>query len=227
MWEALRDGMTAVIDLLYNLTTVIGLPSYALAIILLTVIIKVVLYPLTKKQMRSMVMMQKLAPEIEKIQKKYKNKDPQKMQQKIMELYKEHDVNPMSGCLPILIQLPILIALYRALLHYEFINPAHAHFIWIETLKHPDPFYILPVLAALTTFMQSKLVSNTSSQLNPSAAQTQKIMMYLMPLMIGWIATTLPAGLSLYWVVYNIVSAAQQYYINRQILATDKGVAEN
>ncbi len=220
MLDALRDGMTSVIDILYNLTATMGVPSYALAIILLTILIKVILYPLSKKQMQSMKKMQQLAPKIKQIQDKYKKKDPQKMQQKVMELYKENDVNPMSGCLPLLIQMPILIALYRALLNYNFTNPAHAHFIWIESLKQPDHFYILPILAALTTFLQTKLTTNT-------ADQTQKTMLYFMPLFIGWIAATVPAGLALYWVVFNIVGAAQQYYINRQILAADKGVAEN
>ncbi|RYD05616.1 hypothetical protein N752_08440 [Desulforamulus aquiferis] len=127
-FHSIVNGMTALMNWLYSLTVSIGLPSYALAIVILTVIIKVALYPLSKKQMQSMVMMQKLAPEIKAIQEKYKTKDPQKMQQLIMELYKQHNVNPMAGCLPLLVQMPILIALYRALFDFPFLNPEHAHF---------------------------------------------------------------------------------------------------
>ncbi|MBO8138523.1 MAG: membrane protein insertase YidC [Desulfotomaculum sp.] len=211
--------MRYIIDSLYAFTGSIGFPSYALAIILLTVAIKIVLYPLSKKQMKSMKMMQQLAPKIKEIQEKYKNKDPQKMQQKIMELYKKHNVNPAAGCLPILIQMPILIALYRALLNYEFINREHAYLFGIY-LAEKDHTFILPILAAVTTFIQSKLTTNT-------ADQTQKTMLYTMPLLLGWIAATVPSGLALYWVAFNVVGAIQQYYINRQVLATEKEVAEN
>ncbi|MBM7855826.1 YidC/Oxa1 family membrane protein insertase [Desulfohalotomaculum tongense] len=219
MWQALVDGMRIVIDSLYAFTAVIGVPSYALAIVLLTVVVKVALYPLSKKQMKSMKMMQQLAPKIKEIQDKYKNKDPQKMQQKIMELYKQHNVNPAAGCLPILIQMPILIALYRALLNYDFINHEHAYLFGIY-LAEKDPTFILPVLAAVTTFLQSKLTTNT-------ADQTQKTMLYTMPLFLGWIAATVPSGLALYWVSFNVVGTIQQYHINKQVLATEKGVAEN
>lgn len=219
MWDALVNGMRYIIDSLYAFTGSIGFPSYALAIILLTVAIKIVLYPLSKKQMKSMKMMQQLAPKIKEIQEKYKNKDPQKMQQKIMELYKKHNVNPAAGCLPILIQMPILIALYRALLNYEFINREHAYLFGIY-LAEKDHTFILPILAAVTTFIQSKLTTNT-------ADQTQKTMLYTMPLLLGWIAATVPSGLALYWVAFNVVGAIQQYYINRQVLATEKEVAEN
>ncbi|MEG6617233.1 YidC/Oxa1 family membrane protein insertase [Peptococcaceae bacterium 1198_IL3148] len=218
MWATLVNGMRTVIDSLYALTGTIGIPSYALAIILLTIIIKMALYPLSKKQMVSMKMMQELAPKIKQIQDKYKNKDPQKMQQKVMELYREHNVNPMSGCLPILVQMPILIALYRALLDYDFINKQDAYLFGIY-LAEKDPTFILAILAAVSTFIQSKLTSNTQDQ-------TQKTMLYMMPLFIGWIAATVPAGLALYWVVFNIVGTLQQYYINRQVLATDKEVAK-
>ncbi|WP_238442391.1 YidC/Oxa1 family membrane protein insertase [Desulfofalx alkaliphila] len=220
MWNALVEGMRSVINSLYLFTDTIGIPSYALAIVLLTVIIKVALYPLTKKQMVSMKMMQKIAPEIKAIQDKYKKKDPQKMQKKIMELYQKHNVNPMAGCFPILIQMPILIALYRALFNFDFINPEHAT-IFIINLAERDPTFILPILAAVTTFMQSKLTTNT-------ADTTQRTMLYVMPALIGWIAATVPSGLALYWVIFNLVGAIQQFYINKHVLATEKKeVAEN
>ncbi|MDO7787256.1 YidC/Oxa1 family membrane protein insertase [Desulforamulus aquiferis] len=218
-FHSIVNGMTALMNWLYSLTVSIGLPSYALAIVILTVIIKVALYPLSKKQMQSMVMMQKLAPEIKAIQEKYKTKDPQKMQQLIMELYKQHNVNPMAGCLPLLVQMPILIALYRALFDFPFLNPEHAHFFWVESLSQRDPYYLLPILAAVTTYMQSKLTTNAQDQ-------TQRTMLYTMPVLIGWIASTVPAGLALYWVVFNVVGAIQQWFINKDTLHLKEGVAE-
>ncbi|ABO51826.1 protein translocase subunit yidC [Desulforamulus reducens MI-1] len=215
-FDAIVDGMTALMNWLYGFTVSFGFPSYALAIILLTIFIKVVLYPLSKKQMHSMVMMQKLAPEIKAIQDKYKNKDPQMMQQKIMELYKEHNVNPMAGCLPLLVQMPILIALYRALYAFPFKNPDHAHFFWVESLSKTGDIP-LALLAAATTYLQSKLTTNTQDQ-------TQKTMLYTMPLFIGWIAHTVPAGLALYWVVFNTVGAIQQWIINKETLHLKEGV---
>ena len=215
-FDAIVNGMTDLMNWLYSFTVNIGVPSYALAIILLTIFIKMVLYPLSKKQMHSMVMMQKLAPEIKAIQEKYKGKDPQKMQQKIMELYKENNVNPMAGCLPLLVQMPILIALYRALFDFPFLNPEHAHFFWVESLSHTGDI-LLAILAAATTYLQSKLTTNTQDQ-------TQKTMLYTMPLFIGWIAYTVPAGLALYWVVFNTVGAIQQWYINKSTLHLKEGV---
>lgn len=215
-FDSIVNGMTALMNWLYGVTATVGLPSYGLAIILLTVIIKMVLYPLSKKQMHSMTMMQKIAPEVKAIQDKYKGKDPQKMQQKIMELYKEHNINPMAGCLPLLVQMPILIALYRALYSFPFVNPDHASFLWVSSLSNKGDI-LLALLAAATTFLQSKLTTNTQDQ-------TQKTMLYTMPLFIGWIAYTVPAGLALYWVVFNTVGAIQQWYINKETLQLKEGV---
>ncbi|GAV22092.1 YidC/Oxa1 family membrane protein insertase [Carboxydothermus pertinax] len=207
--QPLIDAITWVLNNLYLFTKNIGLPSYALAIILLTILIKILLYPLNHAQMKSMKAMQELQPKMQEIQNKYKN-DPQKQQQALMELYKEHGVNPMSGCLPLLIQFPILIALYRALYAFKYLNPAHAKFFWIANISHKDPYFILPLLAALTTYVQSKM-SMASSNNDPN----QKIMLYFMPLMIGWIAMSLPAGLGIYWVVLNIMNIIQQYFVNK------------
>jgi len=219
-FQALVDGMTSLMNWFYHLTVQMHLPSYGLAIILLTILIKIVLYPLTFKQMRSMVMMQQLAPKIKEIQERYKNKDPQQMQQKIMELYKEHNVNPMAGCLPLLVQMPILIALYRALLHFHYSDPAHAQFFWIKSLSQVgDPFYILPVLAGATTFLQSRMTTNVSDP-------TQRMMLIIMPVFIAWIATTVPAGLGLYWVIFNAVGIVQQYFVNRHTQSLKEALSE-
>ncbi|MEW5762481.1 MAG: YidC/Oxa1 family membrane protein insertase [Bacillota bacterium] len=222
MFGELVKGMTWLINWLYDATVAMGVPSYALAIIFLTVLVKLVLYPLTHMQMKSMVGLQRLQPEIKKIQAKYGKKDPQKMQQAIMELYREHKVNPMAGCFLLLVQLPILIALYRALYRFPYTDVAHAGFFWISTLSDKDPYYILPVLAGVTTYIQSKMTMVSGGGQEP----TQRMMTVFMPVFIAWIASTIAAGLSLYWVVFNVLSIAQQYIINRQIVPAKEGVGK-
>lgn len=212
IFNAIVNGMTWLLNLLYNFTEVIGLPNYGLAIILLTIVIKLVLYPLTQKQMKSMLAMQQLQPKIKEIQEKWKNKDPKKAQEQVMQLYKENNVNPAAGCLPLLIQMPILIALYRSLFSFPYANEAHASFIWLQNLSDKDPYYILPVLAGVTTYLQSKLTTTSSDP-------TQKMMLYTMPVFIGWISATVPAGLALYWATFNVASAVQQYFVNKQTVA--------
>ncbi len=227
MFQALVDGMTALLNWLYQFTEMIHLANYGLAIILLTILIKIILYPLSVKQMRSMVIMQQLAPRVKEIQERYRNKDPQKMQQKIMELYREHNVNPMAGCLPLLIQMPILIALYQALLHFNYADPAHARFLWVQNLSQVgDPYFILPLLAGLTTYVQARMTTNMTDP-------TQRMMLIIMPIFIAWISATVPAGLALYWVTFNAVGIVQQYFVNRhtqglkEALNTGGGSREN
>ncbi len=212
IFNAIVDGMTWLLNLIYNFTEVIGLPNYGLAIILLTIVIKLVLYPLTQKQMKSMLAMQQLQPKIKEIQDKWKSKDPKKAQEQVMQLYKENNVNPAAGCLPLLIQMPILIALYRSLWNFQYVNAAHASFIWVQNLSNKDPYYILPLLAGVTTYLQSKLTTNSTDP-------TQKMMLYTMPVFIGWISATVPAGLALYWATFNVASAVQQYFVNKQTVA--------
>jgi YidC/Oxa1 family membrane protein insertase len=208
--EFLTDGMTQILEVFYGFTKNMGLANYGLAIILLTFVIKMILYPLSVKQMRSLKITQQLQPKIKEAQERYK-KDPQKAQAAVMEIYKQYGASPLSGCLPILIQMPILIALYQTLYKYKFAVSAHASFLWIPSLKEPDMFFIMPVLAVITTFALQKMTTNMEDQ-------TQKTMLYVMPLFIGFITYKLPSGLGLYWVVSNIVGAIQQYFINKQPL---------
>ncbi|MBC9785422.1 membrane protein insertase YidC [Heliobacterium chlorum] len=215
LWDQLVKSFTDMIEFFYSITVTAGVPSYGLAIVLITIVIKMLLYPLSAKQMKSMKAMSELAPKQKAIQEKYK-KDPQKAQEAMMALYKEHGVNPLSGCLPLVIQFPILIAFYNGLRNFQFQNEAHAQFLWVPNLSLVDP-YILPLLAAATTFLQMKVSSPTTSTGNAQAEQTQKIMLYVMPVMIGWMAHNFPAGLSLYWVVFNTVGILQQLYINRSL----------
>jgi len=193
-----------------------GIPNYGVAIILLTIVIKVVLFPLTQKQLKSMRTMQEMQPRMKWIQEKYKD-DPQTMQTEIMKMYKEHGASPFSGCLPLLIQLPIFIAFYQALLQMSktaFIHAANPGFLWIANLGvivSKDPSltrFILPLLAGFTTYYQQKITMVDAKD------PTQKSMLYFMPLMMAWIAYTVPAGLSVYWVMFNILGILQQMYVN-------------
>ncbi|MEN6350250.1 MAG: YidC/Oxa1 family membrane protein insertase [Syntrophomonas sp.] len=208
MWQSFVQWFASIIQFLYGLTGSIGLPNYGLAIIIMTILIKLVLFPITHKQLKSMRAMQEIQPRMKYLQEKYKE-DPQTMQAKLMELYKEHGVNPLSGCLPLLIQMPIFIAFYQSLYKFEFKVAAHAEFLWIPNIGSPDPYYFLAVLAALTTYLQQRV------SMVDTKDPTQKSMLYVMPLFMAWIAATMPAGLPLYWVTFNILGILQQLYINR------------
>jgi len=207
LWHAFVQWFAEVIQMMYGITVSIGLPNYGLAIILMTIAIKLILFPLTQKQMKSMRAMQEIQPQLKYIQEKYKD-DPQTMQKKVMEMYKEHGVNPLGGCLPLVIQMPIFIAFYQSLYRFDFKVTEHASFFWIPNIGNPDPFYILAVLAAVTTYLQQKV------SMVDSKDPTQKSMLYVMPLFMAWIAATMPAGLPLYWVMFNILGILQQLYVN-------------
>lgn len=199
----------SLITYFYGFSVKIGYPSYAVAIIILTVLIKLILFPLSVKQMKSMKGMQEIQPELQSIQKKYKN-DKEKMNKATMELYQKYNVNPAGGCLPLLIQMPILFALFNSLRAYPFEPVEHATFFWISNLTNPDPLYILPVLVGVATFFQSKLTTSSSG---PAGAN--KMILYFMPIMIGYISMKFPAGLCLYWVTFNVLGVLQQMVINR------------
>ncbi|NLL47190.1 MAG: membrane protein insertase YidC, partial [Firmicutes bacterium] len=178
--------------------------SYGLGIILTTIFVRLLLFPLTMSQNKSMVAMRKIQPELQAIQKKYAN-DKEEQQKQTMELYQKHKINPLGGCLPMLVQLPILWAFFRVLQNI----PADetAIFLGFWALSEPDPFYIFPILAAATTFLQSKLAATGDMS-------QQKSMLIVMPLMIGMFSLRLPSGLVLYWIVGNIFSIGQQLWIN-------------
>ncbi|EEL53151.1 Membrane protein oxaA 1 [Bacillus cereus Rock4-2] len=161
------------------------------------------------KQTKSTKAMQALQPEMVKLKEKYSSKDQatqQKLQQEMMQLYQKNGVNPLAGCLPIFIQMPILFAFYHAIMRTAEIKQ-HS-FLWFD-LGHADPFYILPVVAAITTFIQQKLAMAGTAGQNPQMA----MMLWLMPIMILIFAINFPAALSLYWVVGNIFGIAQMYFI--------------
>lgn len=181
--------------------------NYGWAIIILTVLIKLIFWPMTDKSYKSMKAMQKLQPEMQKLKDKYKN-DRDRMNLEIMNLYKENRVNPMSGCLPLIIQMPIFFALYQTLM--IMIELRHAPFmLWITDLAAKDPYYITPIVMGATMVLQQKL---TPSQLDP----IQQKMMMIMPVVFTFICLNMPSGLVVYWLVNNVLSIAQQYMIIRR-----------
>lgn len=184
--------------------------DYGLAIIGITILIKIALLPLTLKQDKSMQAMKKIQPEIEKIKEKYKD-NPQMLNQKTMELYQTHKVNPAGGCLPLLLQMPILFALFGVLRKAAepggFLqdNPT---FLWLP-LAEPDPLYILPILNGVIAFVQQKVMGSDS---NPQT----KNMMYIFPVMMVMISYKMPAGLQVYWLTSSAAGLLQQYFIMKR-----------
>ncbi|WP_294740153.1 membrane protein insertase YidC [uncultured Exiguobacterium sp.] len=175
--------------------------DFGIGIIITTLLVRLVILPLMIKQTKSMGGMQVIQPEMVKLREKYSSKDQetqQKLQQEMMKLYQEHNVNPLAGCLPILIQMPILIAFYNAIIYTPAIFQ-HT-FLWFN-LGKPDPFFILPIMSAVLTYLQQK-ISMAGQEDNPQ----MKIMLYVFPIMIFIMGVTLPSALSLYWVVGYIFS---------------------
>lgn len=197
----------------YVLTQKIGYPNYGVAIILLTIVIKLLLYPLTVKQVKSMKAMQDLSPKMKALQEKYKD-NKEKLQTEIAALYKQHNVNPLSGCLPLIVQMPILMGIFFAIREYQYEGPTN--FLWIANLQQgtslsdpSDPYFIIPVLCAATTWLQQKQTTTEMTQQN-------KMMLMFMPIFIGYITITFPAGLGIYWVVSNMVQIIQQWFMYRK-----------
>lgn len=182
--------------------------NYGIAIIIITVIIKVLFFPLTFKSMKSAKEMQKLQPKMNALRDKFKN-DRERMNQEIMKLYQEHKVNPLGGCLPIFVQIPVFFALYKALL--SSIELRHAPFyFWLHDLSSKDPYYVTPVVMGVTMFIQQKM---TPSNMDP----TQQKIMLALPVVFTFMFLSFPSGLVLYWLVQNILTIGQQWFINRQL----------
>lgn len=208
MFSYFSNLMQTALSYAYMLTGKLGVPNYGLAIILLTVGIKTLLYPLTAKQLRSMQAMKELGPQVKALQEKHKD-DKVKQQQEIAALYRQAGANPLAGCLPLLIQLPFLTGIFYALRSFSYVS--QPSFLWIRNLAVSDPLYILPVLAAATTFVSSQ-------QTMTDAGQGSKLMMLGMPAFIGYMTLHFPAGLGLYWVVSNLVQIVQQWLLYRNPL---------
>jgi len=187
---------------LYHLTG-----NYGWAIILFTILIRVLLYPLMRNMYRSMAKMQELQPKIKKIQDEYDDREEQ--QKKMMELYKEEEVNPMGGCLPMFIQLPILILLWRAIMYSAEAIHVSPGFLWINDLSMHDPYYILVVLTVATMIVQQQMMQT------PGGGGSQnKIMTFGFPLFMGIFLRNFPAGLWLYYFLTQVFMIGQQAFIN-------------
>ncbi|MCP4220367.1 MAG: membrane protein insertase YidC, partial [bacterium] len=194
------------------------IPNYGWALVILTIIVKIILFPLTYKSSESMAKMQTLQPKIKAIKKKYKNlKDPaqrQAMNKETMDLYKAEKVNPAGGCLPMLLQMPVLFAFFQLL--PKCINFRHEPWIlWVTDLSLKDPIYALPILMGVTQIIVTKM-SPTSGDAN------QKKMMYLMPVVMVFLFMNYSAGLNLYWFISNLLQIGQQHIINKKIYSKKK-----
>ncbi|MGB0732603.1 MAG: membrane protein insertase YidC, partial [Pontibacterium sp.] len=183
------------------------LGNWGLAIIGVTVLIKAVLFPLNSRAFKSMAKMRKFGPEMQRMKELYGD-DRQKMSQEMMKLYQKEKINPVGGCLPIVAQMPIFIALYWVL--FESVELRHAEFLYLADLSVKDPYFILPILMGASMFIQQML--------NPTPPDPmQAKLMKMLPIVFTFFFLWFPAGLTLYWVVNNVLSIAQQYAINRQI----------
>ncbi|MFO8061195.1 MAG: YidC/Oxa1 family membrane protein insertase [Bacillota bacterium] len=202
LWQSLVGLISEGIEFFGQMTG-----NYGWGIILLTLLVRLVLVPLTMSQNRATLKMRELNPELERLKAKYKD-DSQKLNEETIKLWKEHGVNPAAGCLPMLVQMPVIIAIFSALRGFEF--AADASFMWLPNLAQPDPLYILPVLAAISTYVQTKISTGDAE----AAGGSQAVMLYAMPLFIGYISMQFPAGLALYWTVTNIFGVGQQYVVN-------------
>lgn len=181
--------------------------NYGWAIILLTIITRLPFIPIINKGQKAMKRLQEIQPRINELREKYKN-DPQRLQKEMMEIYKKYKVNPMGGCLPILLQIPVFFALYKVLLIAIELRGAPFMF-WIKDLSVKDPYYILPIVMGITMVVQQKM---TPSSLDP---RQNKIMMF-MPVIFTFLFLNFASGLVLYWLVNNILSIVQQFYINKK-----------
>lgn len=230
-----------------NVLVVLSLPfggNFGIAIIIFTVVMKFVTFPLTSSQYKQTRKMQVIQPKLAELQKKYKGKDPKKLQSETMALYKEHGVNPFGCLLPMLVQMPIWIALYQSirttlgetpeslltlssrLYPFEILHaavPLQNQFLWWD-LGKPDPFFMLPVLVGITMYVQQKMITPNQqaagplSQQQQQQQQTQQMMTWMMPLMFGYITLNVPAGLGLYWLISNAMGIVMQYfYLGRKV----------
>lgn len=224
--EAVAPGLGLTVD--YGWLTVLAKPifwvlehlhalvgNWGVAIILLTFLIKLVFYKLSETQYRAMARMRKFAPRMQQLKEQYGD-DRQQLQSKMMELYKKEGFNPLAGCWPMLVQMPVFISLYWVL--RESVELRHAPFmLWIQDLSAPDPFYILPVVFGVTMFLQQRLTANVT--MDPM----QQRIMQIMPVGLAVFFAFFPAGLVLYWCTNNLLSIGQQWYIYRKLDAEGLG----
>lgn len=200
-WRWLQWISRGILSLLVAVHRV--LPNWGVVIIVFSALMKLLFFPLTYTGMKSMKKMQQIQPKLKKIQEQFKN-DPGRMNQETMALYKKYGVNPFSGCLPLLIQMPIFFALYQVLVNTIELRQA-PFALWLADLSVKDPYYVLPILMGAAMFVQQKLTT-----VDPK----QRMMVYMMPIFMVFIFLNLPAGLNLYWLTNNVLSIGEQYLIH-------------
>lgn len=229
MMNFLGNLLGSLLKLVFDIVSKIGVEPesvsfYAMAVMITTILFKLILLPVTFHQTKSSKKMQEIQPKIKEIQEKYKS-DPQMQQTKMASIYKEHNYNPMSGCPVLIVQMPIILSFFKVMrepVPYAFKDPAvyeaiSKNFLWIPTLENPDPFlWGLPLLAAATTYLQSVTMA-ASMGTDPQAQATQRMMNIFLPVMIFMAARNFPAGLGLYWVIGNIFTIIQQMISNRSL----------
>ncbi|WP_079579761.1 membrane protein insertase YidC [Malaciobacter marinus] len=216
--KALNPELTDVIE--YGWFTFIAKPMFIFlqyihnivgnwgwTIVIVTILIKLVLYPLSYKGMVSMNKLKELAPKIKEIQEKYKD-DKQKASMHMMELYKKHGANPMGGCLPIILQIPVFFAIYRVLLNAIELKGSE-WILWIHDLAEMDPYFVLPILMGASMWLQQRITPNTMQD------EMQRKIFQMLPVVFTFFFLWFPAGLTLYWFVNNVFTIAQQYTINK------------
>ena len=203
-WVLFKPFAIGILWFFVNLHKII--PNYGVVIIIFTILMKIIFFPLSRKMTKTSLLMAEMAPKINKLKEKYKE-DKQKMNQEIFKLYREHKMNPLGGCLPMLVQIPIFWAFFVLL--RSTIEMRQAPFMgWIKDLSLMDPYYILPVLMSVSMYFQQKMTMKDPRQ---------KMLVYLMPAMFFIFFMSFPAGLTLYWTVYNILSVGEQYLIRTQM----------
>jgi YidC/Oxa1 family membrane protein insertase len=221
--------MGSILRVVYNIVSGIGtepthVSYYAIAVIITSIIFKLLLLPININQSKSSKKVNEIQPKLKEIQTKYKN-DPQTMQVKMQQLYKDNNYNPASGCLVLLIQFPIILAffaVFREPAKYAFTEPGfyeamNKSFLWIANLENSDPYlWGMPLLAALTTYLQTKTMP-TAQNVDPQTQATQKTMNYFLPVMIFISARSFAAGLALYWIISNLFTIVQQLITNRSL----------
>jgi YidC/Oxa1 family membrane protein insertase len=210
------EPMGHLLSFLYN-----TINNYGIALIVFTLLVRACLFPLYASQIKSSIKMKEFQPKIQAIQKKYAH-DRELMNMKIMELYKEENFNPMKGCLPMLIQMPIILALFVLLRNpIAFIDDpqmlmgVHEAFLWVPDLSQPDP-WILPILAGIATFISFSLTQAMSATADMGSTNAMmKMMRYFFPIMIVWLGRSFPAGLTIYWFTGTLFMIVQTFAMNK------------
>ncbi len=202
-WIIIKPFSIAIIWLLPKIYSIV--PNYGVVVLIFSLLVKVLIFPLSRKQTLAMTKMKELQPKMKKLQEKYKE-DPGRLNKEMMKLYKETGANPLSGCLPLLPQMPLFFALFTVF--KTTIEFRGASFVgWITDLSVPDPLYILPIIMVITMFIQQKMTMTDPKQ---------KMMVYIMPLFFGWLFMNFPAGLVLYWTGFNILSFIETIYVRKR-----------